>query len=70
MVLFLIYDYLQGQTFTKVGILLQYPVFSHGQLYVAFSRAKAFENIKVYLGDNIENQTMRTKNVVYHEIFD
>ncbi len=28
----------QGQTFDRVGILLQEPIFSHGQLYVAFSR--------------------------------
>uniref|UniRef100_A0A914WKK2 ATP-dependent DNA helicase n=1 Tax=Plectus sambesii TaxID=2011161 RepID=A0A914WKK2_9BILA len=27
----------QGQTFSKVGLLLRRPVFSHGQLYVAFS---------------------------------
>ena len=29
----------QGQTFEKVGLYLQRPYFSHGQLYVAFSRA-------------------------------
>ena len=27
----------QGQTFERVGIYLPSPVFSHGQLYVAFS---------------------------------
>uniref|UniRef100_A0A8C5PJF9 ATP-dependent DNA helicase n=1 Tax=Leptobrachium leishanense TaxID=445787 RepID=A0A8C5PJF9_9ANUR len=30
----------QGQTFDRVGIYLPDPVFSHGQLYVAFSRVK------------------------------
>ena len=30
----------QGQTFDHVGIFLPEPVFSHGQLYVAFSRAR------------------------------
>ena len=30
----------QGQTFTKLGLFLDKPVFSHGQLYVALSRAK------------------------------
>ena len=28
----------QGQSFNKVGIYLDTPVFSHGQLYVALSR--------------------------------
>ena len=31
----------QGQTFERVGIYLPEPIFSHGQLYVAFSRAKS-----------------------------
>ena len=35
----------QGQTFDKVGIYLLAPVFSHGQLYVALSRAKSFKDI-------------------------
>src|ERR1700679_2247389 len=39
----------QGQTFDKVGLFLPKPVFSHGQLYVAFSRVRAKENIKVKL---------------------
>jgi hypothetical protein len=37
----------QGQTFDRVGILLQEPVFSHGQLYVTFSRAISREEVKV-----------------------
>ena len=36
-----------GQTFDKVGIYLQRPCFTHGQLYVAFSRARNFQSIKV-----------------------
>ena len=28
----------QGQTFKIVGIYLDQPIFTHGQLYVAFSR--------------------------------
>jgi len=37
----------QGQTLSHVGLHLADDVFSHGQLYVAFSCAKAPENVKV-----------------------
>jgi len=39
----------QGQTLSHVGLHFTDDVFSHGQLYVAFSPAKALENIKVQL---------------------
>jgi ATP-dependent DNA helicase PIF1 len=37
----------QGQTITNVGVYLPAPVFSHGQLYVAISRATTKTNIKI-----------------------
>jgi ATP-dependent DNA helicase PIF1 len=37
----------QGQTLSHVGLHPANVVFSHGQLYVAFSHAKAPANIKV-----------------------
>jgi ATP-dependent DNA helicase PIF1 len=37
----------QGQTIPNVGVYLPAPVFSHGQLYVAISRATARMNIKI-----------------------
>ncbi|XP_008189710.1 ATP-dependent DNA helicase PIF1-like, partial [Acyrthosiphon pisum] len=37
----------QGQTFDRVGLFLPSPVFTHGQLYVAFSRVRDSESIKV-----------------------
>ncbi|XP_066357876.1 uncharacterized protein [Miscanthus floridulus] len=37
----------QGQTIPNVGVYLPAPVFSHGQLYVAMSRAMSRVNIKI-----------------------
>jgi ATP-dependent DNA helicase PIF1 len=46
---------LQGQTIPNAGVYLPAPVFSHGQLYVAMSRATARTNIKILtLPPNVE----------------
>jgi ATP-dependent DNA helicase PIF1 len=37
----------QGQTIPNVGVYLPAPVLSHGQLYVAMSRATTRTNIKI-----------------------
>ena len=63
----------QGQTLDKVGLYLPNPVFSHGQLYVAFSRARRMENIKIQVSPTEEqgpDSTGRTstKNIVWTEI--
>ena len=73
----------QGQTIPNVGVYLPEPVFSHGQLYVALSRATATANIKVLTGsgdeekenkkmdkENKKNSTSEiyTKNIVYTEV--
>ncbi len=57
----------QGQTLSHVGHHLTDDVFSHGQLYVAFSRAKALANIKVQLPDIVHGQNGLMRNVVYEE---
>ena len=62
----------QGQTFDKVGIYLQRPCFTHGQLYVAFSRAKSFEGVKVKVCESrsqgyVGHQCF-SKNVVYQQV--
>ena len=61
----------QGQTLDYVGLHLPEPVFSHGQLYVALSRARCFENITVLTPNWIKKDGhvhCLTKNIVYTEI--
>ena len=61
----------QGQTFNKVGLYLPQPVFSHGQLYVAFSRARSFSDLYVEIHNSNTSTQMSsgdqaiTMNVVY-----
>jgi len=72
----------QGQSLGKVGILLRAPVFTHGQLYTAFSRAQKRDCIKIHIVDTpnvqgkFKNNTEKgilagtyTDNVVFKEIF-
>jgi len=59
----------QGQTLDHVGIYLPQPVFSHGQLYVALSRAKTSASIKILTKPSTESlKEDCTRNVIYHEI--
>lgn len=65
----------QGQTFDHVGIDLQTEVFSHGQLYVALSRSRSPNQIKIRIEPNtqqgplLHDERIFTRNVVYDEIF-
>ena len=56
----------QGQSVKHVGLDLRTPVFTHGQFYVAVSRVRSWDNIKV-IWDNKETEA-KTKNVVYSEV--
>jgi ATP-dependent DNA helicase PIF1 len=70
----------QGQTIPTVGVYLPEPVFSHGQLYVALSRATARSNIKILAvpaaekdmskgkGKKKPTKDIFTKNIVYKEV--
>lgn len=54
----------QGQTFRTVGLLLQTPCFSHGQLYVALSRVGQRSMLRVLLPEGQKDIT----NIVYKEV--
>jgi hypothetical protein len=56
----------QGQTLTHIRIDLRKPVFSHGQLYVALSRATSCKHINVLLPDDAS--AFSTPNVVFPEV--
>ena len=62
----------QGQTFDKVGIYLNRACFAHGQLYVAFSRARSKNDISMRIVETPEQGKHRghnyTKNIVLRQV--
>jgi ATP-dependent exoDNAse (exonuclease V) alpha subunit len=62
----------QGQTFSKIGVYLPTPVFSHGQLYVGVSRVGEPDGVVVMIAHEPLPGAPpgSTPNVVYTEIFD
>jgi len=57
----------QGQTFDKIGLDLRKDIFNHGQLYVAYSRVRSWQALKVYFGNERNNRYI--KNCVYKELY-
>ena len=53
----------QGQSLSIVGIQLVTPVFAHGQLYVALSRATNCDNVYI----SLSSRNQRTVNIIYTE---
>jgi len=64
----------QGQTFDKVGIFLRQPVFTHGQLYVAASRVRTFQDLTFFICEHSQqghlghDDRVFTKNIVFPEL--
>ena len=58
----------QGQTVSNVGVYLRKPVFTQGQLYVAVSRVKDRQGLKILIENEDGSCGSKTKNIVYKEI--
>nr|XP_027098775.1 ATP-dependent DNA helicase pfh1-like [Coffea arabica] len=62
----------KGQTLDYVGIYLREPVFSHGQLYVALSKARNSSAVKVLIAPGTSDDVKtycKTRTVVFQDIF-
>jgi hypothetical protein len=60
----------QGQSLKYVGVSVQEEVFSHGQLYVALSRAKRGDRVSVLLPETTSGRDVHCLNAVYNEVFE
>jgi ATP-dependent DNA helicase PIF1 len=54
----------QGQSLHTVGVDLQLPAFSHGQLYVALSRVTDVYELSLLLREDVST----IRNIVYPEL--
>jgi len=59
----------QGQTLAYVGLVLDPPVFAHGQLYVALSRVTNHNSLHLVVPETQEARQEGTiNNIVYREV--
>ena len=56
----------QGQSFERMGIYIDTPLFTHGQLYVALSRVGKAGGIFMHIVNKDQNKITFTDNVIYH----
>jgi Helicase len=52
------YNKSQGQTLGKVLLDVTTPPFAHGHLYVALSRVRSIEHIRMFLDDSEDSKTL------------
>ena len=62
----------QGETFDIVGVYLKKPCFSHGQLYVAFSKTREFNCLIFKIDKNLiqgmVGEKCFTNNVIFSNL--
>ena len=58
----------QGQSFERLGLLLENPFFAHGQLYVGFSRGISRRGVRVILEERAWGEA-NTPNIVWSATF-
>jgi len=61
----------QGQTADEVGVFLRNPVFTHGQLYVACSRARSFNFLRIQVAETERQGKVKETHsdyIVFREI--
>lgn len=58
----------QGQTLSNVGLYFPRSVFTHGQLYIALSRVKSPDGLKILITDDNNLVSTSTTNIVYPEV--
>ena len=59
----------QGQTLNTIGVYSPSPIFSHGQLYVAFSRVTSPKGLRIVIENSPPLFEDCTHNIVYGEVF-
>ena len=60
----------RGQSLPNIRLYLPKPMFTHGQLYLAFSRVCSREGIKILIANSSKDEDSgKTENVVYKEVF-